>query len=156
MQDLRVPVATIPADVVLTDGRAFSGHIFVPLVASTHEGPTRPDELLNDRSSFLPFRTAGAEAPVLLGKAQLLLITVPAWQDTADGEGSVVFPERLAAFELGDRTVEGTVLIDMPEHKGRMLDYLNHSGMFITVRDGERRHLVQKEHLLRVVEAIKG
>ena len=155
MEEFRVPVARIPAEVVMTDGRALAGNLFVPMVASTHDGPMRPDELMNEHPAFFPFLEVDAEMSILLNKAQVLLVTIRAWREPTPAGVPPAFPERFARVELRDRVVEGTVVIDMPEHQGRMLDYLNFSGQFITVRAGELWHLIQRNHILRVVDVQK-
>jgi hypothetical protein len=40
----------------------------------------------------------------------------------------------------------------MPEEHRRVLDYLNRPGRFLTLRDGDRHHLVQKNRITRVQE----
>ena len=57
------------------------------------------------------------------------------------------------AIECGQEVrLEGLVHIDMPEGQRRVLDILNRPEMFLTLSSGERRHLVQKRHITRVVE----
>ena len=40
----------------------------------------------------------------------------------------------------------------MPSNHARVLDLLNRPGAFLTVRDGERHHLVAKARITRVSE----
>jgi hypothetical protein len=43
----------------------------------------------------------------------------------------------------------------MPEEQRRVLDVLNRPGRFLTLRDGARHHLVQKNRITRVQETRK-
>ena len=56
------------------------------------------------------------------------------------------------AIECGEKRMEGLLLIDTPPNHQRVQDYLNRGELFLTLRDGPRRHLVQKHHIRRVTE----
>jgi hypothetical protein len=55
--------------------------------------------------------------------------------------------------EAESRRLEGELLLDMPEHRLRVIDYLNRSEPFLALREGGVLHLVQKERITRVLEA---
>ncbi len=61
-------------------------------------------------------------------------------------------PHRRVAVECEARRLEGVLVIDMPSHLSRVLDFLNRSQMFLTLHDDDRHHLVQKERITRVLE----
>jgi uncharacterized protein (UPF0216 family) len=44
----------------------------------------------------------------------------------------------------------------MPEGQERLLDFLNLREPFVTVRDGERHHLIRKQRITQVVEVFEG
>jgi hypothetical protein len=44
------------------------------------------------------------------------------------------------------------MVVTMPEGHSRVLDYLNRPQRFLTLREGERHHLIQKERITRVLE----
>ena len=152
--DLRVPTTAIEAEVLCADGREFRGQVFIPQVASTHRGPMRPAEWMNDSSLFFPFLPAGESAAFLLGRTQVMVFTV-ASASVADsdeeGEDSGA-QHRRVVVECGNRRFEGQVVMDMPSHQMRVLDYLNRADPFLIVRDGDRNHLIRKERITRVME----
>jgi hypothetical protein len=154
--DLKVPVAALPAELLLAGGAAVSGRIFVPAVASRHEGPTRPDEWVNEATAFFPFLADESERPVLVNKAAVVALSVPAWADEPALDETVPSPHCGVAVDCGEATFRGFVTLDVPAHQGRMLDVLNLPGAFLTVRDRERHHLVNKRHIVRVVEERSG
>lgn len=151
MSELRVPTVAMQAEILCADGRSFHGRVFIPELASRHSGPMRPEEWLNDPPAFFPFLPEGAGAPVLMNKREVLVMTFPAApapEDSPDPEA----PQRRVAIECEARRLEGVLVIDMPAHLSRVLDCLNRPQMFLTLREDDRCHLVQKERITRVLE----
>ena len=151
--DLRVPTIALPAEVLTVDGRTATGRIFVPASAHNHDGPMRAEEWMNEAADFFPFLADDAEAPVLLNRHEVLVLTVPAHADAGDVPLEGLEPE--VVVDCRGRRLSGTVVIDMPEEHRRVLDYLNRPGRFLTLRDGARHHLVQKDRITRVQETRK-
>jgi hypothetical protein len=153
MSELRVPTVALAAEVLCADGRSFLGRIFVPAAAYRHSGPIRAEEWMNEAPLFFPFLPDDAKAPVILCKAQVLVMSVRSEADQGDLPAEVQRLEKRVLVECGGRVLEGLLEIDMPVHKCRVLDYVNRPQAFITLRDGDRHHLVHKAHITRVVEA---
>lgn len=137
----------------MADGRRFRGRIFLPIAAHDHAGSMRAEEWMNDGVEFFPFLLDEAGAPVLLNKREIVAVTVPASADRDETLEAVHPPERRLRLECGARRFDGVIAIDMPENHARVLDYLNRPGAFLTLRDGERHHLVAKARITRVTEA---
>ena len=152
MSELRVPTVALAAEVLCADGRTFVGRIFVPATASRHPGPMRPEEWMNEPALFIPFLPDDAKAPVVMNKREVLVLSVAAASDFGDVVEGAEPPVRRVAVEAEDRRLEGEIVIDMPINKTRVLDYLNRPESFLTLRDGDRHHLVQKERITRVIE----
>jgi hypothetical protein len=150
LSELRVPTIAFDAEIVYGDGTWFVGRIFLPAASSHHTGPMRPDEWMNDTMPFFPFLPAEASSPVILNKAEVVVLSV-----VVEGgleEAGVESPHRRVQVECRERIVAGTLVIDMPEGHQRVLDYLNRPDSFLIVRDGDREHLVRKERITRVTE----
>jgi len=155
MSELRVPTVAVAAEVLCCDGRSFLGRIFIPATSSHHSGPMRAQEWLNDPQPFFPFLPDASKTPVILNKSEVLVISVAAVADRGDvieegGDGEQL--EQRVCVEAERRRMEGTVVIDMPPNHRRLLDYLNRAEAFLTLRDGDRHHLVRKERITRVRE----
>ena len=148
MDELRVPTVAVPAEVLCQDGRRLVGTVFVPAAASHHDGPTRPEEWINDGREFFALLPEGAASPVILNKEQLVADTVPAAADT--GFHADVLRE--VEIEAGGVTLVGTLHVDMPENHQRVLDYLNLAPAFVPLYAGSRLHLVHKRHVARLTE----
>ncbi len=150
--DLRVPVAALPVEVRHLDGRTVAGRIFVPEVASRHDGPTRPDEWINGVGRFFPFLPNESAQSVLVSKDAVLAIAVPEWADEPDLADAVPVPSCVISIECGGVSFQGVLTLDLPANQRRVLDYLNLPGEFLTVRAGGRHHLINKRHITRVIE----
>jgi hypothetical protein len=152
MGELRVPTVAFPAEAACADGRTFVGRIFVPAAASRHAGAMRAEEWMNDSTGFFPFLPDDSRTSVLLNKQELLVLTVSASADSGDLVEEVDSPVRRVVVECGGRRLEGKLVIEMPATQSRVLDYLNRPEPFLTLREGERHHLVRKSRITRVVE----
>jgi hypothetical protein len=152
MSELRVPTVVLPVEIECADGRVFSGRIFVPAASPLHDGPTRPEEWLNEPSSFFPFLADESERPVLMNKRELLVLSVSVPKgpqgETADADS----PVRRVRVEAEKRRLEGELVIEMPPGHLRVLDYLNRAESFLLLREGGIHHLIQKERITRVIE----
>jgi hypothetical protein len=136
------------AEVTCLDGRVFRGRIFVPASSSLHEGPMRAEEWMNGGGQFFPFLPDELDTPELLNKKEILVVSVKG--DAGDHEGVDI--ARRVVVECGSRRLEGTVLIDMPTHNRRVLDYLNRTDAFLPLYEVDQIHLVQKHNITRVLE----
>lgn len=152
MSELRVPTVALEAEVVCADGRAFHGRIFVPPASPHHDGPMRVTEWMNDsRTPFFPLRPAEGES-FMVNKDEVVMLSVDASGEGA-AEGAESAPRRHVRVECRDRAVAGEVAIDMPPGQQRLLDHLNRAETFLIVEDGDRRHLVRKARITRVIES---
>jgi hypothetical protein len=153
MMDLRVPVMPVEAEVLTADGQRLRGRIFLPTAASRHSGPMRPAEWMNQFVWFFPFHPQDAHAPIILNKQSIVMITVDASFDKDELPEGAPVPTRQVVVEAeGNLRLQGMVVLDMPQNRTRVLDLLNGPGMFVTLREGSRHHLVLKERILRVRE----
>ena len=148
MSELRVPTVAMSAEVTCVDGRSFRGRIFVPASSSTRHGPMRVEEWMNGGGQFFPFLPDDSDASVMLNKSEVVVVSVDRESEPAER----VDVERRVVVECGARALEGALHIDMPAHHSRVLDYLNRAEGFLTLHDGDRLHLLQKQNITRVVE----
>jgi hypothetical protein len=148
----QVPRLLRAAEVLCADGRVLRGRVFLPAAAQSHPGAMRAEEWMNDPAPFFPFLPDGEGSPVILNKAQILVVTVSASADRDATLDEVQTPVRRVNVECGALRLQGDVLIDMPMNHSRVLDLLNRPGTFLNLRDGDRHHLVCKARVTRVNE----
>jgi hypothetical protein len=156
MSELTVPTVPLDADVTCADGRRFRGCLFVPAAAATHAGPTRAEDWMNEPTPFFPFASKEGGPPVLLNKREVLFVTVAAGADEGDLPEGTENPSWHVAVEAESQRLEGVFVVDLPQDHTRVLDYLNRPLAFVTLRDGDRHHLIQKERITRVLEISEG
>ncbi len=150
--ELRVPTVPLISEVVLVDGRRWKGRVFLPAAAPSHEGPTRAEEWMNEAQAFFPFVADGEERPFLLNKREVVVVSVEAKADAGDViEGAESLAHRIVVEAAGER-LQGTIVIEMPEGHARLLDHVNRPEPFLTLRAGDRHHLVQKKRITRIIE----
>lgn len=153
---LRVPTTTFTAEVVLADGEGLRGRFFVPSYTSLHPGPMRPDERLNDEADFFPFLLSDSPEPVIVNKKQVAWVafdmrTLPQPNEEESYE-VVSTPEHRVSVHCRGRTLEGVLVIDLPEYKSRVLDRLNQPERFLRIRDDHLLYYVGRDHISKVVE----
>ncbi len=150
MSELKVPTHVTASEIVLSDKRTLSGRVFIPASSSHHSGPMQPDEWLNQDRAFFPFLADNSKSTVLLNKDHVMLLSIGALpeRDLASAE----VPSRVVLVELPDRTIEGSIRMDMPLGHQRVLDLLNRPEPFLILRTANRWHLVHKSFVTRVIE----
>lgn len=156
-EDLRVPTATLPAEVALVDGDALRGRFFLPASGSVVPGMgVRPDERLNDESEFFPFWLDGHPAPLLVGKAQVAWVTIDerllGARQVADEDAPPLADDHRVAVDLCGRRLEGVFAIDLPGHRSRVLDYLNGGLRFLPLHANGLVHFLNRARIVRVYE----
>jgi hypothetical protein len=151
-----VPRLLRAAEVLCTNGRVLRGRVFLPATAQGHAGAMRAEEWMNDPAPFFPFLPDGEGSPVILNKAQVVVVTVSAAADRDATLEEIGPPVKRVHVECGALRLDGDVVVDMPADHSRILDLLNRPGAFLNVREGERHHLVRKSAITRVSEPPPG
>ncbi|HET8797789.1 MAG TPA: hypothetical protein VFO89_08880 [Thermoanaerobaculia bacterium] len=142
MEHLRIPTVPFDVEIRYFDERPLVGRIFVPARAALHDGPMRPEEFLNQTTSFLPFVPDDTGRVTLLNKRYIVVLTVKLPDDHEP-----VGMARRVRVECGTLAFEGIVHIDMPDHLSRLQDWANRPEPFLAVIEGDRRHIVQKNRI---------
>jgi len=148
---LRVPTVPLSAEIRYFDERPMSGRIYLPAAAQRHGGPMLPDEWMNQTAIFFPFQPDDGHA-VILNKRYVVVLTValggvPFAVD--DEEGAL--PKRILV-QCGTLELAGLVYVAGPETQRRVLDFVNRREPFLSLHDGERRHLIQKNRITTITE----
>lgn len=153
MEELRVP--TVPLAVVIRyfDERRLEGKVFLPSMAQTHAGPPRAEEWLNKGVQFFPFVPKGEPRAVILNKRYVVMLTIAAPKEQV--EALQAGTERRIKIECGGLALEGSILIDMPTEHSRLFDWINRPEKFLTIRQGDEIHLVQKSRITMLAELME-
>lgn len=140
MSIYRVDKAEQPVVLFQADGSVMQGVVFLSACAYSHIGRQTLADLLREKGDFFPFRSQ-AGAFCVTNKATITHIRYE--QLTPDQEytpfGNPV--EVLINFAGGEQ-LRGTIIIEMPEGRTRLFDFINSMSGFFPMRNGEQHYLV--------------
>jgi hypothetical protein len=150
VSDFSVPRTTLEVELLLANGETRPGMIFLIPRTSLHVGSETPLELLNRTEPVFPFRSDDEGHVLLVTKVQTMRVTTDQFEEPGDPERLDALKSMRVEIELSDgSTVTGTVTMDMPEGRSRLLDYLNEVPKpFFPVSDGETTHYVNRNHVV--------
>lgn len=150
-----VPRVRIRAQVALTGRRVREVSLFLGERAQMHGGHERPSDVLESSRGFLP--ALDGDALVFINLEQIAMVTVAAdLEYNADELGlleaaRIQDTSRRIGVILEDGTaLSGEVAYVMPEGQRRVQDFLNYTGRFFRLRDGDQARLVNKSRVLWV------
>ncbi len=150
-EELRIPTLPLDAEIRYANEEPLSGRIFLPARALHHSGAMRPDEWINQTSTFFPFLVATEKRARVLNKKYVVVLTVPAQHDEVDLIEELGIARRVRV-ECGGMSIEGIVHVNMPEAQSRILDWVNTPSPFLLVREGDRWHIIQKNLITMLTE----
>ncbi len=133
MNEYRVDKREHPVVLFLADGLVLEGVVFLSAYASTHTGAQTMLDLLREDGTFLPFRSHDGNF-TLVSKNAITHLRYPSQGATDAAFGDQV-KVRLTFF--GGETLQGTIVIDMPQGKNRLIDYVNASPGFFNLQGDE-------------------
>jgi hypothetical protein len=149
--DLRVPTLQLEAELNYA-GDKLIGTVFLPTLSPLHAGNQRPDEWINQSTTFFPFLIRGRERAVILNKRKVLLMRLRRTDEIN------IRPEEEAyacavQVECDDRHLEGILLIEMPSGQGRVLDAVNQPDRYLPLWDAESLYLIRKS-FIRIISEV--
>lgn len=161
-EEFYVPKHCVTAELRLPDCPAMDVDLFLGERAERHTGRERPSDLLNGAKRFFPVRTRQGDAMLVRREAVLTLSFsaevlgpdpgIPGGP-LAEGEEEPADLRRVEVTILldDDIRVTGEVAYVLPRGEQRLQDFLNRmEEPFFRVWEGERVHLVNREHVVRI------
>jgi hypothetical protein len=153
MSEYSVPTTPLRVTLWLTDGRILDGEVFLPSTSSVRDGPMLAGEWVNFAPPFVPVRSPVDRTVTLVARAHVVTIALDAGVPAADPEELVSARTRRVVVETtGGTAYEGWMAITMPTHQQRLVDWLNTPDAYTTIDVDGRVHLIQKAHILRIVD----
>jgi hypothetical protein len=147
----RVPTRAVEAEIEIEGGRHEEVTFFLAAAAATHEGPETVGEALNRRRRFVPVRSRGTGALLLLRRSAIVTVRVGPEEgpDFAPGvEGLTSFIDFVRLELHGGEQLEGAVSTLLPPENPRMSDYFNLDDVdFAPLQVGEGVVYVNKEFI---------
>ncbi len=146
----------LPVDIDLLSGERLSGDLFVQ---TSWRGPSVLEdapEYMNAAEAFFPLQLPGGGVRLIARQhVSVLRTSLPAPPEPDNGLlGKPAVVELLLS---NGKTVRGTIYIEAIEPGLRVLDHLNRQREpFLTVRDREGEHVVNRNHVVSVTEFDNG
>ena len=150
--DLRVPVTAKAVTISFVDGLQKKGTVYIPDAAPDHSGRMRIEEWLNLKEMFFPFKADDSATPVIINKNNV--VTVSTDYEVDDQEFAVLnqILKCRVKVEMHNVEITGSLIIDMPENRLRVLDVLNYDHHFLTLVEDEFEILINKRLIFQVIE----
>ncbi len=138
---------TIGTRVSLAEGLSFEGRIYLQRSPMHPSGLETPVELLNRSEKFFPMHLATGEV-VLLPKTQVVYMTSEAPEDHEEAERqSAAKVLDLYVVMVGGAEFKGSTIVELPPTHSRVLDFLNLSESFFTIRAGSQTTCINRSHV---------
>jgi hypothetical protein len=140
MSVYRVEKSELPVVVFQADGSIMKGVVFLSAAAYNHMGQQTLLDLLNEPGDFFPFRSQAEEFCVTNKKTITHIRFAPPEQE--EGYQSMGSREEVEIRFVGGEQLSGTVVIEMPEGRNRLFDFINAMKGFFLLQNEEAHYLV--------------
>ena len=151
--DYRIEKERFQVVVTTVDGEELVGDMFLQPYSPRRSGPESPVDVLNDDDPFFPLALDEGDT-LLLAKSGVRDVVVPDDLPSEAEEEYATIGVRLANVELtlmGGDTCVGTVRLEMPDERPRLLDFLNrYHRRFLPLQTGAGMRLVSWQCIERV------
>ena len=153
MSEFRIEKQRVFARLTLTTGATVAGCFFVAGATPTRAGRERIGDLLNAQPGFFPFQSADGTT-ALYNRQHVVVVALPPGVSEAELDpGYAVATRRVASILLSTGTwVEGEVAVYKPAGRDRLSDYAGGQEQFWYLVTGERTLLVNRDHVVELVE----
>lgn len=140
MSIYRVEKAEQPVVLFQADGSVMKGMVFLSASSYSHLGQQTLLDLLKDKDSFFPFRGEKGDFRI----ANKSTITHIRYEPGASEKDycPLGIPENVLITFVGGEQLHGTIVIDLPEGRKRLIDYFNAVGGYFAMRGDDSHHLV--------------
>jgi hypothetical protein len=140
MSVYRVEKSELPVVVFQADGSIMKGVVFLCAAAYSHMGQQTLLDLLKEPGDFFPFRSEAGEFCVTNKQTITHLRFEP--PEKEEEYQSLGDREDVAIKFVGGEQLGGTVTIEMPEGRNRLLDFINAMKGFFLLQTQEAHYLV--------------
>lgn len=137
----------IGAEVLLTEGIAVRGDLYLQARVPHREGGETPLELLNRADHFFALATEDGSV-LFLAKAQVVVVSCATHPDAAELERlSAAKRVSLAVTLQGGAEYAGWSALELPPTRARTLDFLNAADRFFMLSTDDVTRYVHRDHV---------
>jgi hypothetical protein len=140
MSIYRVDKSEQPVVLFQADGTVMKGVVFLSACAYSHIGQQTLADLLREKGDFFPFRSEAGNFCVT-NKTTITHIRY----EQAAGEKEFLplgNPVEVQVNFAGGEQLHGTVIVEMPEGRNRLFDFVNSTSGFFPLHCGDAHYLV--------------
>lgn len=127
------------------DGSVMKGVVFLSTSAYTHIGQQTLLDLLKEKGDFFPFRSEAGSFCVT-NKATITHIRYQPFPEAEEMEALGDQVDVKITF-VGGEQLGGTIVIEMPEGRNRLFDFVNAVEGFFTLTTPEAHYLVNVDQI---------
>ena len=140
MSIYRVDKSEQPVVLFQADGSVMKGVVFLSASAYSHIGQQTLADLMREKGDFFPFRS---EAGAFCVTNKTTITHIRYEQLAAEPEYVPLgTPIGVLVNFAGGEQLRGTVVIEMPEGRNRLFDFVNSMSGFFPMQNGEAHYLV--------------
>lgn len=145
-QEYQVEKVETAVTLFLAGGQSRQGVVFLSPLSLYSEGGQTLGELLREPGPFIPF--VGDDAGfVLINKAQISYLC---YQPTSTGMPVLGTPLEITVTLVNDRQLAGTLVLEAPEGKARLQDFMNSNTAYFALDCGEKVCLVNPAMIVEI------
>ncbi|MDO3378447.1 hypothetical protein [Geoalkalibacter halelectricus] len=148
MSEYRLEKIEKEVGLFLVDGVVLEGVVFLSSFAYGHSGRQTLLELLREVERFLPFRDRSGTLRLINREAISHVRHTPMTRPEPDPLGEEA-RARLVFF--GGETLEGTIVLEVPEGKNRLKDFLNSAPAFFPLTAGNTHYVINSRQIHQVI-----
>lgn len=149
--ELRLPTVNVAVRLSVVGHEPAGAELFVSAAArSRHEAVA---ELLEEPDEFVPVQALVNVR--LLAKRAIAWLAVERTPVSADSSEVITLYDRqhhVIVELVSGTTLEGMLFDSMPSDRPRAIDHLNRSGRFLRLWTSDEHYLINKDHILQVLE----
>ena len=145
MSVYRVEKSELPVVVFQADGSIMKGVVFLSATAYSHISQQTLLDLLKEPGDFFPFRSEAGEFCVTNKQTITHIRFEPPEQE--EEYQSLGNREDVEIKFVGGEQLRGTLVIEMPEGRSRLFDFINVMEGFFLIQNEEAHYMVNVSHV---------
>ena len=146
MSEYQVEKQKVAVTLSLVDGQMREGTMFLSPFSSYHSGPQTLIDLMSEEEQFAPF--VGSDGSFrLINKTQISHIK---YQKIPDDSLVLGTPLEVTVTFTNSRQLSGTVVLEVPEGKSRLLDFMNNNRDFFGLTSTEGDYIVNPNIIIEI------
>lgn len=146
MSDYQVEKQKVAVSIALVDGQQRDGVMFLSPYSSYHSGPQTLLDLMSEEEPFAPF--VGDDGSFLLiNKAQISHIR---YEQEDEDKPLLGTPLEVRVTFTNSRQLAGTVVLEVPEGKNRLIDFMNSYADFFRIKCADGDYIVNPKIIIEI------